>query len=126
MAQLAEHPAQLACLDTPALYDPEIVFFFDDVGTDASGHAHFLLDHPNGAAFYTRYRPKEFEHAARWILHSPDQQVAAFVLPSTCEPEGYNAEKAKGHVRVLAAGASASFSVTTGYLNARERQTLLG
>ena len=126
MAQLAEHPAQLACLDTPALYDPEIVFFFDDVGADASGHAHFLLDHPNGAAFYTRYRPKEFEHAARWILHSPDQQVAAFVLPSTCEPEGYNAEKAKGHVRVLAAGASASFSVTTGYLNARERQTLLG
>lgn len=27
MAQLAEHPGQLACLETPALYDPEIVFF---------------------------------------------------------------------------------------------------
>ena len=126
MAQLAEHPAQLMRLDQPGLYDPEIVFFFDDVGTDAQGQAHFLLDHPSGAAFYTRYRPEQFAHAARWILHNPDQQVAAFVLPSTCEPEGYNAEKAKGNLRSLKAGASAAFSVTTGYLNTLERQGLLG
>lgn len=126
MAQLAEHPQQLAQLDQPGLYDPEIVFFFDGVRADALGQAHFLLDHPGGAAFYTRYRPEEFEHAARWILHNPDQQVAAFVLPSTCEPEGYNAEKAKGNVRSLAPGASAAFSVTTGYLSAKERQVLLG
>ncbi|MFO2463422.1 aldose 1-epimerase family protein [Pseudomonas sp. 15FMM2] len=126
MAQLAEHPGQLATLDQPELYDPEIVFFFDDVGTDAQGQAHFLLEHPNGAAFYTRYRPEQFEHAARWILYNPDQQVAAFVLPSTCEPEGYAAEMAKGNVRSLAAGASAAFSVTTGYLSAPERRALLG
>ncbi|WP_338491135.1 aldose 1-epimerase family protein [Pseudomonas trivialis] len=126
MAQLVEHPAQLASLDQPSLYDPEVVFFFDGVGTDAAGQAHFLLDHPDGAAFYTRYRPEQFERAVRWILYTPDQQVAAFVLPSTCEPEGYNAEKAKGNVRVLAAGASASFSLTTGYLSAQERQTVLG
>ena len=68
MAQLAEQPAQLACLEQPALYDPEIVFFFDGVGTDPTGQAHFLLDHPSGAAFYTRYRPEQFAHAARWIL----------------------------------------------------------
>ncbi|QLG93122.1 aldose 1-epimerase family protein [Pseudomonas yamanorum] len=126
MAQLAVYPEQLTQLDQPALYDPEIVFFFDGVGTDALGQAHFLLDHPGGEAFYTRYRPEQFSHAARWILHNPDQQVAAFVLPSTCEPEGYNAEKAKGNVRTLAAGASAAFSVTTGYLSVRERQALLG
>lgn len=126
MAQLAVYPEQLTQLDQPALYDPEIVFFFDGVGTDALGQAHFLLDHPGGEAFYTRYRPEQFSHAARWILHNPDQQVAAFVLPSTCEPEGYNAEKAKGNVRALAAGASAAFSVTTGYLSARERKALLG
>ncbi|QJI29060.1 aldose 1-epimerase family protein [Pseudomonas sp. ADAK18] len=126
MVQLAEHPQQLAQLDQSGLYDPEIVFFFDGVGTDALGQAHFLLDHPGGAAFYTRYRPEQFEHAARWVLHNPDQQVAAFVLPSTCEPEGYNAEKAKGNVRSLAPGASAAFSVTTGYLSAKERHVLLG
>ncbi|RMR39368.1 putative cytoplasmic protein, partial [Pseudomonas savastanoi pv. glycinea] len=53
-----------------------------------------------------------------------DQQVAAFVLPATCEPEGYRAELAKGNVRSLAPGASAEFSVTTGYLNATERRAL--
>ncbi|KPW43195.1 putative cytoplasmic protein, partial [Pseudomonas amygdali] len=66
----------------------------------------------------------QFEHAARWILHNTDQQVAAFVLPATCEPEGYRAELAKGNVRSLAPGASAEFSVTTGYLNATERRAL--
>ena len=125
MDELAAAPEQLQCLDRPALYDPEIVFFFDGVRADDSGHAYFLLSHPDGAAFYTRYRPDQFEHAARWILHNADQHVAAFVLPATCEPEGYRAESAKGHVRSLAAGATADFSVTTGYLSAVEQQALI-
>jgi hypothetical protein len=124
MAELTEDPSRLHTLDTPELYDPEIVCFFDGVQADAEGNAHFLLEHPNGAAFYTRYRPEQFEHAARWVLHNTDQQVAAFVLPATCEPEGYRAELAKGNVRSLAAGASAVFSVRTGYLSRRERQAL--
>ncbi|WP_462380019.1 aldose 1-epimerase family protein [Pseudomonas sp. Marseille-QA0892] len=124
IAELRQDPASLKVLDSPALYDPEIVCFFDDVQSDAAGQAHFFLEHPNGAAFYTRYSPQQFEHAARWILHNPDQQVAAFVLPATCEPEGYTAELAKGHVRSLAPGASAEFSVTTGYLNVQERKAL--
>ena len=32
---------------------------------------------------------------------TPDQSVAAFAMPATCEPEGYSAEKRKGHVRTL-------------------------
>ncbi len=124
IGQLSEHPGSLTVLDQPALYDPEIVFFFDDVRADAQGLAHFVLEHPGGAAFYTAYRPQEFSHAARWILHNPDQQVAAFVLPATCEPEGYLAESAKGNVRSLEAGATAAFSVTTGYLAAAERAAL--
>lgn len=123
-AELSKDPGQLQCLDQPELYDPEIVCFFDGVHADPQGQAHFVLDHPGGAAFYTRYRPQQFAHAARWILHNPDQQVAAFVLPSTCEPEGYRAELAKGNVRSLAGGAKAEFSVTTGYLNPAERQAL--
>lgn len=126
MAELTEDPARLESLDTPELYDPEIVCFFDGARADAQGNAHFLLKHPDGPAFYTRYQPAQFDHAARWILHNADQQVAAFVLPSTCEPEGYLAEKAKGNVRMLGAGQSASFSVTTGYLAAEEVQQLEG
>jgi len=120
MADLTEDPSRLATLNTPQLYDPEIVCFFDGARADIHGNAHFLLKHPDGPAFYTRYKPEQFDHAARWILHNPDQQVAAFVLPATCEPEGYLAEKAKGNVRSLAAGDSAEFSVTTGYLAAGE------
>jgi Domain of unknown function (DUF4432) len=124
MAELAQDPSRLKTLDSPELYDPEIVCFFDGVRADAEGHAHFLLARPDGAAFYTRYKPEQFEHAARWILHNADQQVAAFILPATCEPEGYIAESAKGNVRSLAAGASAGFSVRTGYLSGRERQAM--
>lgn len=122
MAQLSEDPSRLNTLDTPALYDPEIVCFFEDVPADASGYAHFLLDHPVGSAFYTRYRPEQFSHATRWVLHNADQGVAAFVLPATCEPEGYRVEKAKGTVRSLAGGQSAVFNVTTGYLSVEERR----
>jgi hypothetical protein len=125
ITELSEDPTRLRRLDQPALYDPEIVCFFDDVGADARGDAHFFLEHPQGPAFYTRYQPAQFEHAARWVLHNADQQVAAFVLPATCEPEGYRAEKAKGNVRSLAAGESASFSVTTGYLAAEEARRLV-
>ncbi|WP_414705892.1 aldose 1-epimerase family protein [Pseudomonas sp.] len=124
MDELTQDPSRLQTLDTPELYDPEIVCFFDGVRADSDGNAHFLLEHPQGPAFYTRYRPEQFDHAARWILHNPDQQVAAFILPATCEPEGYRAESAKGNVRTLAAGESAQFSVTTGYLSAAERQAV--
>ncbi|MGI4856626.1 MAG: aldose 1-epimerase family protein [Janthinobacterium lividum] len=125
VAALSSEPTRLARLDTPRMYDPEIVCFIDAPRRDASGNAHFLLDHPDGAAFYTRYAPEQFPHAARWILHNADQQVAAFVLPATCEPEGYRAELAKGHVRVLAPGETAAFALRTGYLDAVERRDVM-
>ena len=124
MAQLSEDPSRLSRLDAPAFYDPEIVCFFDEVPVDAAGHALFLLEHPSGSAFYTRYSPEQFPRAVRWILHNADQRVAAFVLPATCEPEGYKAEKAKGNVRLLAGGQTAVFNVTTGYLSAEELHRL--
>ncbi|MCA8019163.1 aldose 1-epimerase family protein [Burkholderia metallica] len=119
-ATLAREPERLHTLDAPALYDPEIVFFMNDVATDADGVAHFRLAHPDGGAFHTAYRPEQFPHATRWILHNADQQVAAFALPSTCEPEGYEAERRKGYVAALAPGATRRFEVVTGYLNAAE------
>jgi hypothetical protein len=124
MAELSRDPSRLSSLDSPALHDPEIVCFFEEVPADTAGNAHFLLDHPEGSAFYTYYRPDQFSHATRWVLHNADQGVAAFVLPSTCEPEGYLAEKTKGNVRSLAGGQQALFSVSTGYLSAEERRRL--
>ena len=121
--ELVEDPSKLDVLNAPEMYDPEIVCFIDAPAQDSEGNAHFLLEHPNGAAFYTRYPPAQFTHAARWILHNADQQVGAFVLPSTCEPEGYEAERAKGNLRVLAPGEQADFALTTGYLNVAERKT---
>lgn len=125
MADLSAAPERLTTLDAPAMYDPEIVCFFERVTADAAGEAHFLLEHPTGSAFYTRYRPDQFSHGARWILNNADHAVAAFVLPATCEPEGYLVEKAKGNLRQLAPGARAHFSVSTGYLTAEERQGLV-
>jgi len=119
-ATLARQPERLQTLDAPALYDPEIVFFMNGAETDTDGVAHFLLAHPDGGAFHTAYRPEQFPHATRWILHNADQQVAAFALPSTCEPEGYEAERRKGHVATLAPGATRRFEVVTGYLSAAE------
>ncbi|WP_272544112.1 aldose 1-epimerase family protein [Burkholderia cepacia] len=119
-ATLAREPQRLHTLDAPALYDPEIVFFMNNAETDAGGVAHFRLEHPDGGAFHTAYRPEQFPHATRWILHNADQQVAAFALPSTCEPEGYQAERRKGHVATLAPGATRRFEVVTGYLSAAE------
>jgi len=56
-------------------------------------------------------------HTIRWILANSDQRVAAFAMPATCEPEGYLAEKRKGHVRSLAGGAKASFTTHIGYVD---------
>ncbi|WP_282288473.1 aldose 1-epimerase family protein [Pseudomonas sp. PS02302] len=125
IAELAEDSERLRVLDAPARYQPEIVSFIDAPGTDAAGEAHFLLEHPGGAAFYTAYRPAALPHATRWVLHNPNQQVAAFVLPATCEPEGYLAETAKGQVQQLQPGERRAFSVRTGYLAAAEREALL-
>jgi hypothetical protein len=124
VGDLSQGTRKLNQLDDAKRYDPEIVFFFDGVRADPSGNAHFFLKHPSGAAFYTRYQPQQLNHAARWVLHNADQSVAAFVLPATCEPEGYLSESAKGNVRKLAPGETVEFSVTTGYLNGQERTKL--
>lgn len=117
---LIDDPRRMKKLDSPSMYEPEIVSFLSDVGTDAGGNAHFFLKHPEGAAFYTRYAPREFTHATRWILHDPDYHVAGFVLPATCDPEGYLEESRKGNVRQIPPGQRACFSLHTGLLSARE------
>ncbi|MFC3127666.1 DUF4432 family protein [Pseudoroseomonas globiformis] len=115
---LSREPQRMEVLSEPERYDPEQVFYLHGLGTDAEGQTHLMLLRPEGDAFAMSYAPECFPHTVRWILNDPDQKVAAFALPSTCQPEGYAAEKRKGHVRVLPPHGRAAFSVRTGYLDA--------
>ena len=94
-------------------FDPEIVYFADDLprfGEDLE----FTLTSPAGRAFVTRFSSRDFPVATRWILHNPDQKVAAFVLPGTSRPEGRLAAEAAGTLIKLEAGRTRRFVVTTG------------
>ncbi len=62
--------------------------------------------------------------AIRWILDNEDQRVAAFVIPGTCEPEGYAAERRMGHVRSLTSGARETFTTRVGYVDRRHAADL--
>lgn len=112
---LARDPQALQWLDQPALCDPEIVFFADDLA-QYGDEMQFELHSPQGFALMTRFDSRQFPHATRWLLHNRDQQVAAYVLPATCRPEGFNAAQRAGTLIALAPGEQRQFSVETGIL----------
>ena len=120
LEKLARNPALLETLSDPEAYNPEQVFYISGLRTDAAGKTYVMLRRPEGDAFLVSYDPRELPHLVRWVLYNADQQVSALALPSTCEPEGYLAEKRKGNVRSLAPGQTASFTVRTGYLDVAE------
>lgn len=100
-------------------FDPEIVYFADGLAEKAE-QAEFTLARPDGSAFITKFATSEFPVATRWILHNPDQQVAAFALPGTSRPEGYLAAQKAGTLIELEPSETRSFTVTTGLLSADE------
>jgi hypothetical protein len=113
--RLLQGEASLKGLDEPHNYDPEIVFFADklDRYTD---RPEFRMTAPDGVTFVTRFASAELNYATRWILYNGDQQVAAFVLPATCRPEGFLAAQNSGSLIQLAPAQTRSFTVTTGIL----------
>jgi hypothetical protein len=113
--ELAARPDRMEVLDEPQRYAPGQVFYIKKLSASADGSAHFLLARREGDGFSIAYDPVAMPHAIRWILNNEDQRVAAFVIPGTCEPEGYAAEKRKGHVRSLASGARETFTTRLGY-----------
>lgn len=117
---LAADPSASRIIRREDGFDPEQVFYLHDLATDAEGATTQLLRRPEGDAFLARYKPADFPKTVRWILAGHDQSVCAFALPSTCEPEGYAAEKAKGNVIRLPAGATVRYSVELGHLEAGE------
>ena len=123
---LAADPSASRVIRRADGFDPEQVFYLRDLATDAEGATTQLLRRPEGDAFLARYRPAAFPKTVRWVLAGHDQSVCAFALPSTCEPEGYAAEQAKGNVIRLPAGATVRYSVELGHLHAAECAALAG
>lgn len=113
--QLARNPQAFQQLNQPQMCDPEIVFFADDL-QQYGDEMQFELHLPQGFALMTRFSSQQFPHATRWMLHNRDQQVAAYVLPSTCRPEGFKAAQRAGTLIELAPGEQRHFSVETGIL----------
>lgn len=103
----------LDCLNQPECYDPEIVFFADELDC-YTAEPEFTMTAPDGTTFLTRFSSTEFNYATRWILHNDDQKVAAFVLPATCRPEGFKAANLNGTLIQLAPNETKVFKVTTG------------
>jgi hypothetical protein len=78
-------------------------------------------------AFGDRYRavPRVTLHRDSAVLDASmtienlahdDQKVMGMALPSTCDPEGYTAEKKKGNVRTVPGLGRADFAVKAGCL----------
>ncbi len=114
--ELAKEPSAMEVLNQPERYDPEQVFYIRGLPHDAVGNTHMMMQLADGSGFAMSYPVARFPKSVRWVLVNGDSQVAAFALPSTCEPEGYLAEKAKNNIRFLAPGERAVFDVRLGYL----------
>lgn len=100
-------------LDSDEMYDPEIVFFMDNL-SQYQDKLEYRMTSSNGYSYVTRFSSKDFNYATRWILFNADQQVGAFVLPATCRPEGFLAAKKAGSLIMLKPNETRYFHVSTG------------
>ena len=111
--ELNEHPGSLNVLNQSEMYDPEIVFFADNLKKYAEDLT-FEMASPDGFTFFTEFSTNDFSYATRWLLYNGDQKVAAFVLPGTCRPEGFLAAKENGSLIYLKPQEQKTFKVITG------------
>lgn len=123
LEELERNPARHHVLEPGLLFDPEVVFIIDYLA-DEDGWAHTLQIHPQGGADYVRYRPEQLCKGVRWICRTADQDALGMVDPATAEPEGYTAEKAKGNLVILPAGAVFRADMEMGWLEAAETQVI--
>ena len=119
LQELARDPSRHNLLSPGLAYDPEAVLYLDYLA-DGAGWARSMMVHPDGYASCIRHRPSQLRHGVRWISRTADQDCLGIVLPATAEPEGYAAEKAKGNVLSLDAGATVTFEYEAGLLTPAE------
>ncbi|PJG83238.1 aldose 1-epimerase family protein [Caviibacterium pharyngocola] len=111
--QIKNGTYQLNSLENDEMYNPEIVFFMDNLQQYQS-QLEYRMHSPQGHCYLTKFTSDEFNYATRWILFNADQQVGAFVLPATCRPEGYLSAKENGSLILLSPHETRCFTVTTG------------
>jgi len=124
LESLKKDPGVTRVLRPEDRYDPEVVFYIRNLKADRDGITHMIQKHPDGSSDYVGWNVKDLDHTVRWMLMHDDQRVNGMALPSTCDPEGYTAEKKKGNVRSLPGLGTATFAVRTGYLDAAETKRM--
>ena len=123
LRELAADPSKHLLLKPGLAFDPEVVLYLD-YRADRDGRAHSMMVHPDGYASWIAHRPAQLPKGVRWISRTPDQDCLGIVLPSTSEPEGYTAEKAKGNVPSLAGGSSVRWEMEAGLLVPAEAKAM--
>ena len=117
--ELKKTPEKHNFLSPDLAYDPEVAFFIDYLA-DEKGWAHTMQVLPDGSADYIRHRPDQLDKVTRWICRTPDQDALGMVLPATAEPEGYQAEKSKGNIKVIPGKGIFKLDLEMGTLNPGE------
>jgi hypothetical protein len=120
MDRLEHDPSLTRTLKPEDEYKPELAIFMRDPATDERGLSHFMQVHPDGQADYVGFNPELLDRPTRWIMRTGEQEALGIALPSTCDPEGYSAEKRKGHIKHIAGGSSVDLSARTGILDRKE------
>ncbi|MGX2975315.1 aldose 1-epimerase family protein [Ursidibacter arcticus] len=110
---LKKSKSTLTKLTQSELYDPEIVFFMDNLSKYQDKLVYRMIS-PKGHIYRTEFSSDQFNYATRWVLYNADQQVAAFVLPATCRPEGFKAAQKNNSLIFLNPYETKEFSVLTG------------
>ena len=120
---LKDQPQKHTVLSSDLILDPEVLFAID-YRVDERGFAQSMQIHPDGYASYLQHRVAELDKGVRWMCRTPDQDALGLFLPATAEHQGYIAEKEKGNIKLLAAGASVEFSLEAGLLNPDEAKMM--
>jgi hypothetical protein len=113
--ELSRDPSKHLSLEPGLPFDPEVTMMLS-CKPDETGWARSLMLHPDGHASYIGHKTDTLDHAVRWISRTPDQDCLGLLLPATAEPDGYAAEKAKGNLKILAAGEARIFELEAGLL----------
>jgi hypothetical protein len=116
VSRMMASPEDHRQIDARRAIDPELVLSLD-CRADAEGWAYAMQLLPDGSADFVSHRPDQLDHALRWLCQTPSERALGLLLPATAEADGYTAEKAKGHLRLLPSQSEFRCNLEFGALN---------